>query len=778
MSAARAGRRAPWSAAALLACALLVPGAMRAQEVNCDPGDVEVRSLEFRGNHTFSDAELANAVVSTPSNFFQRVWGVRRLFGVRRCIPPSEVLLDRARLVVYYRKRGFPRVAVDTLVRPVNGGAARDSARGAARDAARDPVDTRVDVTFTIAEGSPTLIDSLAVTGLADVSDAARVTRALPVRVGGLYDQYAIELARDSIRRRLTNAGYPYADVLVQRDVRASALDTTRTVAKLTFEAIPGVPARLGKISVEVTPREGERRQVPDGVVREILGLDEGRPFRQNELERGTRNLYQTEAFQAVKLEYSADSARPELDSMVDVRVLLTERFMRSARISAGYGTLDCVRTTGEYVDRNFLSGARRLELTGRLSKIGVGEPLDFADASGLCGQALEDPYSDTLNYFAGATLRQPTLFGLRTIPDLTVYSELRSEYKAYRRRTNFGAVASLTRERFFRTPITYAYELSYGSTAAQPAVFCAVLQRCNPEDQKAITERQLLGVVSISATRDRTDNSLNPTRGTVSRLTLRHASPVVLSDTSLQFNRFIGDFARYWRVGSAAVFAARLQVGGALGALDRTLPAQERFYAGGPTTVRGYRQNELGPTVYVVSGYRAATDSNGVIHFYADSTARPERFVPTGGNTVVVGNAELRFRSPLFPNLAQMTLFTDVGEVWNRRANQGNLGFEQLRVTPGFGVRVFSPIGAIRVDFGYNGYRPSSGAAYYNVPASENPDAPLLCVSPGNTIPVREVDGVLVQDPYDSCDGALRPKQESNFIRRFAFFFAIGQAF
>lgn len=777
MTAAPAGRRIRWRVAALLACALLAPAAAGAQEVNCDAGDVEVRSLEFRGNETFSDAELANAVVATPSNRFQRLWGLRRLFGVRRCIARSEVLLDRARLVVYYRKRGFPRVAVDTLVRDVDGGPARDSAARAARDVSRDPVAARVDVTFTIDEGPPTLIDSLAVTGLDDVPEAPRVTRQLPVRVGGLYDQYAIELARDSIRRRLTNAGRPYADVLVQRDVRASALDTARTVAKLTFEVIPGVPARLGEITVDVTPREGSTQQVPDGVVRDILGLRGGRLYRQSELERGTRNLYQTEAFQSVKLEYTADSARPELDSTVDVRVLLTERFMHSARVSAGYGTLDCVRTQGEYVNRNFLHGARRLELTGRLSKIGVGEPLAFGGAKGFCGQALRDPYSDTLNYFAGATLRQPSLFGLRTIPDLTLFSELRSEYKAYRRRTNFGAVASLTRERFFRAPITYAYELAYGSTVAQPAVFCAVLQRCNPEDQRAFTEPRLLGVVSFSATRDRTDNSLNPTRGSLARFTFRHASPAVLSDTALQFNRFIGDVARYWRVGSGAVFAARLQIGGALGALDRTLPPQERFYAGGPTTVRGFRQNELGPTVYVVDGYDTVT-TNGVLHFEADSTVRPERFVPTGGNTVIVGNAELRFRSPVFPDLAQLTLFTDVGEVWNRRANQGNLGFEQLRVTPGFGVRVFSPIGAVRVDFGYNGYRPSSGAAYYNVPTSADPDAPLLCVSPGNTIPVRAVDGALVQDGYDSCDGALRPKQESNFIRRFAFFFAIGQAF
>ena len=75
-------------------------------------------------------------------------------------------------------------------------------------------------------------------------------------------------------------------------------------------------------------------------------------------------------------------------------------------------------------------------------------------------------------------------------------------------------------------------------------------------------------------------------------------------------------------------------------------IPPQERLYAGGPTTVRGFRQNELGPAVYIVDGYREV-EENGETYYRADSGNIAERVVPTGGNTLVVGNVEVQVPSP-----------------------------------------------------------------------------------------------------------------------------------
>src|SRR5690606_18990473 len=114
----------------------------------------------------------------------------------------------------------------------------------------------------------------------------------------------------------------------------------------------------------------------------------------------------------------------------------------------------------------------------------------------------------------------------------------------------------------------------------------------------------QRLAVFSASTTYERTDNGVDPTRGLIGRLEARHASDIIGGDAALQFNRFTADGSLYAPLGRDVVLAARLRLGIVLGPtfdLDeaaRFVPPQERLFAGGPTTVRGFRQNELGPLV------------------------------------------------------------------------------------------------------------------------------------------------------------------------------------
>src|SRR5690606_7226753 len=186
-----------------------------------------------------------------------------------------------------------------------------------------------------------------------------------------------------------------------------------------------------------------------------------------------------------------------------------------------------------------------------------------------------------------------------------------------------------------------------------------------------------------------------------------------------------------YTPLGPDVVFAMRLRVGAVLGPsftfseAARFVPPQERLFAGGPTTVRGFRQNELGPLVYIPTAFDTVradgspgtlpAGPNDTVYFRATPGEVGQRPVPTGGNSLLVGNAELRMTSPFLPSLLRWTLFADFGEVWNRGGAQRGLGFERLRVTPGFGVRIRTPVGYLRADLGYNGYQRSGGAAYFD---------------------------------------------------------------
>jgi outer membrane protein assembly complex protein YaeT len=745
-------RAAASLAASLLALAAVPTVAARAQETGCDRGDVEVRSLEFTGNEAFADATLEAGIVTTASSWARRTL---RVLGTRHCLNRREFPLDVLRLRVWYRNHGYVDATVDTVVTALS--------------------PTRVAVRFVITEGEPMIIDTLRILGMDAVPERAEILERLPVRAGGLFDLYAIAAARDTISRRLRDNGYPDAETFLGYDTRR---DTKRASVLLTAE--PGPRRRIGRVVVTRQGRAGGEAEVSEGAVRRLAGLREGELYRERLLERAKRTLYQTEAFTQVIIEPEAG------DSLLAVRVDVTEGFLKAARVGGGWGTLDCFRTTGELTDYNLFHSATRLEMRGRLSKIGIGHPLGGAES--LCPQATGDIYSDSLNYYVGATLSQPSLLRASFVPTLSLYSERRSEYNAFLRRTDVGMSLAVNR-RYPRRSHSFAYSLEYGSTQAQPALFCAVFNACEVADREALQSPQRLAVFSASTTYERTDNGVDPTRGLIGRVEARHASDLIGGGATLQFNRLTADGSLYAPLGRDIVFAARLRVGIVLGPtfdLDeaaRFVPPQERLFAGGPTTVRGFRQNELGPLVYIptaydtvdVNGNPATLGPNGTAFIQADPAGTGQRAVPTGGNTMLVGNVEVRLGSPFLPSLLRWTVFADVGEVWNRGSGTSALRFDAFKVTPGIGVRVRTPIGYLRADLAYNSYPRFAGAAYYDTPVSAG--GALFCVSPGNALPVTAVDTRLTQAD-GPCPGSYAPRQARGFWSRLTPSIAIGQAF
>ena len=726
-----------------VALSFAVPTALGAQDLECDPGDVRVDDIEFTGNRAFTDAELEAAIATTPSSFWRRI-GL--FFGARRCLDRVEFQRDVLRLRLFYRQRGFYEARVDTTVTPEG--------------------PDRIDITFDIAEGRPVVIDSLRVTGLDTLREGARLMRQLEAMRGARFDREELQRRVSGILDRLRDQGYARAEVLSGYEV-----DEVSNRATVDLQFLPGRAMRIARIDVEVQPREGKSLEIPEAEVRKLISLRVGEIYREQELFRSQRDLYQLETYAHVEIRLAPDSLQPPGDSLLAVRVVLSEAAMHSVRLGAGWATLDCFRAQGRFVDRDFIGGARRLEVNGRLSKIGVGYPLDGAEP--LCAsQVRNDIFSDTVNYYAGATVRQPLLFGLRLAPTLTLFTERYSELDAYLRNTTIGGVASITRETRPRMPVTLAYQLEYGRTEAADAVFCAVFNVCELQAISELTQNNRLATARVSVSRERTDNVYDPRRGDVVRLEWRHSSPLIGSD--FRFNKWTGEASWYKGLSPGVTFASRLQLGGvlALGSLhgaDDFVPPQERMYGGGPNSVRGYRQNELGPLTFLLD--TARVDSilpSGDTLFVADDTIGVRRTSPTGGNALAIVNIELRMRPPFLRDLLQFALFVDGGQVYNRRAETVRL--DQFRWTPGFGLRIGSPVGPIRFDLAYNRYAQQRGPAYVFVrdQSTGNPSR-LRCVSPGNTLPNGFGEG---------CPPTFTPRQDESFFKKLTFHFSIGQAF
>ncbi len=754
------------SSLAGLALLLAAAAPLGAQETRCERGDVEVRTLRFSGNTAFSDATLAAGIVTTPSSLLRRIF---RIGGRRHCLDRREFPLDVLRLTVWYRNHGFVDATVDTTVTPAGRG--------------------RVNVLFAITEGAPVVVDTVRFEGLDAVPERAQIIRGLPAVVGGRFDRYANRATKDTITRRLRDGGYPDAEAFLGYDLRAG-----QRRASVVFTVEPGARRRIGRVAITREGRTGTAPQVTERAVRRLAGLQEGQLYRERDLERAKRTLYQSEAFGQVEVQ--PGTVGP--DSLFPVEVAVTEGYLRAARLGGGWGTLDCFRTTAELTEYNLFRTATRLELRGRVSKLGMGEPVTGAEA--LCSRtAREDPYGEFLNYYASATLSQPSLLRASFVPTLSLYSERRSEYKAFLRTAPIGASLALNRALPRRTH-SVGYSVELGRTEAAPALFCAVFSACVADDRDALQRLQRVAVLSAGSSYERTDNALDPREGVSGRVDVRYASRFTGSDARVQFTRLTADGSVYVPIGDDIVLAGRLRLGGVLGPTlrlderDLFVPAQERLFAGGPTTVRGFRQNELGPVVYIPDAYDTISVATGQpvnrfdvgdqVYFRSADSVR-NRAVPTGGNAMAVGNLELRIASPVLTDLLRWTVFVDAGSVLNRGSGVASLKFKDFVGTPGVGVRIRTPIGYLRADLAYNPYDRAAGAAYFDAPIAEG--GALFCVSPGNGLVVTKRllnpgdpgdPRTVVEQAAGSCSRSFQPARPRGFFGRLVPTIAIGQAF
>ncbi len=168
------------------------------------------------------------------------------------------------------------------------------------------------------------------------------------------------------------------------------------------------------------------------------------------------------------------------------------------------------------------------------------------------------------------------------------------------------------------------------------------------------------------------------------------HSSGVELGTealgSDLRFVKYLAQQHYYRPVGRGVVFASAFRLGLGHG-FDQDLIPSEKFYAGGGTSVRGF-----------------AEDGLGEIDFLGD---------PRGGNSMMLFNQELRF--PVF-GWVRGLVFLDAGNVFPRAAD---IAFADLALGAGVGVRIDSPFGLVRTDFGVpltNRRREPAGRWYFGL--------------------------------------------------------------
>jgi len=173
-------------------------------------------------------------------------------------------------------------------------------------------------------------------------------------------------------------------------------------------------------------------------------------------------------------------------------------------------------------------------------------------------------------------------------------------------------------------------------------------------------------GFLTLAAVGDERDSLTDPRRGIFWTATSELARTWLGSDAD--YVRLYGQFFAYVPLGPF-VWAQGLRVGTVPGENALAL-IENRFRAGGSTTVRGFDQNELGP-----KGPEGGS---------------------LGGQAVIVANEELRF--PIWKSV-KGGVFWDAGNVW---AFSRELAFGDLRQSAGVGLRYMFPFGPLRVEYAW----------------------------------------------------------------------------
>jgi outer membrane protein assembly factor BamA len=496
---------------ALIALGLTVPAAAHGQL----RGD-EVKSVRFEGNATFPSDSLARAIVTQRTSCRSSVLAPFCVLGMgfalrRSQIREREIPFDRARLMIWYQRRGFYDVQVDspTVVRRPG----------------------QVDVSFRITEGRPVIADSVAFEG-ADGFAGSGLLDDLPLQRGDRFSALARDAASDTLVQRLHNRGYAHADVFYR--VLRPRDDPYN--ARVTFDVVPGPLSTYGSIDVQGAGHLSQR------TVRRMLQFAPGDVYRDSDIEAARARLFGLDIIQSARVVPDL-GASP--DSVVPVAVLIQEGDAYRVRTGGGWSTAECLNLEARWTSRNFLGGARLLQLRGR-----VGNLLADRYGDALCNDSGSDDYA-RLTWVAALDLAQPWIFSTDNSLAASIFAERQTLPDIFIRRA-LGFQLAVNRSIDARTGLSVFYRPELSELDADDVLFCTGFLVCTPDDIVLLEGANWLAPVGLGFTRDRSNDLLNPRRGYRLAFDVEHAGG--WTGSNFRYDRVVAEATRYDEMGVARV--------------------------------------------------------------------------------------------------------------------------------------------------------------------------------------------------------------------------------
>lgn len=611
---------------------------------------VSDRGVEIRGNRAVASDQFRTALVK---------------------LQPNEIFIESnlssavSGIAAHYQRLGYAQAKVSAEIDEITDGS---SPTGVAR----------VQPIITIVEGGLALIGDITFEGNTQIA-TDQLRSIVTSKRGAPYYEPQVVSDREALLLEYRNRGFASANVVVTPVPNAEG-----TRADLHFRISEGQQTFVDHILIVGNTRTNER------IIKQELLLQEGKPLGLEDLIESQRRLGALGLFRRIRVEELSHGSAAT-DVLVTVEEAAATTFSYGGGVEATKALIQGVEGQAqervELAPRGFFDVGRR-NLGGKNRSIDLFTRLSLRPSDPAPGTTNTTPFGFA-EYRVVGTFTQPRAIGGNADLSLTAAAEQgrRSSFNFARK----GINAEVSRR---LGPGLRAYgRYSFGTTRTFD-------ERLSLEDQARID--RLFPQVRLSAfaggmSRDTRDDVLNPERGTFVSAEGTVASRALGGQVGFVKSYVQGLWFRRLSRQRRIVFASRVAIGLADGfprgvagtdaegqptvITVEDLPASERFFAGGDTTIRGFALDTVG----------------------APNTISPSGF-PRGGNGLLLLNGELRV--PVWRELGAV-LFTDGGNVFDR-VTQIDLG--ELRGSVGFGLRYKSPIGPIRFDVGFKLDRRETG--------------------------------------------------------------------
>ena len=619
----------------------------------------KIRHINLIGNEKFEQEEILDSWESRTSNW---------LSWYRRDDQYSREKLegDREKLRNYYLDRGYVDFSEDSV------------------QVAISPDKRDMFITAGLTEGEQYTVADVQVSG-DTVLPKEEIERRLLVKEGQIFSRRLLELTSESITNSLANIGYAFAQVNP-----VPTIDRDKRTVGINFQVQPGPRVNVRRIVFKGNTRTS------DEVLRREMRQFEGSWYSQAAVDRSKVRLQQLGFFESGSVDVQTEPVQGTSDQ-VDLVVSVTETTSGSFVFGLGYSQLTGVSTSVQLSQNNFLGSGNRVAVEANRNSYLQRYSFSFLNpyftdngmslGYNLAWREFDNSDFNTVSY--SSTSRQGQVIAGLPITEFDTVS----------------AALGLDSNQIF----AFA-----GST---PQV---IIDYIDALDQR--TFHAWRG--ELAWARDTRNDYFAPTRGMYQRV----SAEIALPGSTVEYFKLNYEISKYWPLSRALVLNTRAELGygDSYGdAVSRNicftaptlvdtdndpdtpsvwvpgpdpsvpcdttspdftktvtadgLPFFENFYAGGVRSVRGFRDNTLGPRVAIAPG-------------------RPLE-QPIGGSVKTVGSLELIFPTLLDTPSARVSAFLDFGNVF---ADTDSFDAGELRASAGIALLWRAPVGPISISYAF----------------------------------------------------------------------------